>query len=66
MCRVPHLVLQPLVENAIRHGIAPRRAPGLISIEGIKIRSLLLRLKTIGLGKQSRSETDNREGPGIG
>ncbi len=30
---VPALILQPLVENAIRHGIDPRRGPGLISIE---------------------------------
>ena len=30
--RVPCLLLQPLVENAIRHGIAPRRAPGCIDI----------------------------------
>lgn len=29
---VPHLLLQPLVENAIRHGIAPRRAPGRLDI----------------------------------
>ncbi len=29
---VPNLVLQPLVENAIRHGIGPRRAPGFIRI----------------------------------
>lgn len=29
---VPCLLLQPLVENAIRHGIAPRRAPGRLDI----------------------------------
>ena len=31
--KVPNLILQPIVENAIRHGIAPRSTPGLIEIE---------------------------------
>ncbi len=29
---VPNLILQPLVENAVRHGIAPRPEPGTIEI----------------------------------
>ena len=30
--RVPSFILQPLVENAVRHGIAPREGPGNISL----------------------------------
>lgn len=29
---VPNLITQPLVENAIRHGLAPRAAPGSVSL----------------------------------
>jgi sensor histidine kinase YesM len=39
---VPHFVLQPLVENAIRHGLARRAAPGTITIRARVERSRLL------------------------
>jgi two-component system LytT family sensor kinase len=30
--RVPNLILQPLVENALRHGLATRAGPGRVEI----------------------------------
>jgi sensor histidine kinase YesM len=32
--RIPNLLLQPLVENAVLHGVAPKNAPGVIEIKG--------------------------------
>jgi len=34
--RVPNFILQPLVENAIRHGIAPRATPSSIEIRAVR------------------------------
>jgi len=31
--RIPNLLLQPIVENAIIHGIAPKQGPGLVALE---------------------------------
>jgi signal transduction histidine kinase len=39
--QVPNLVLQPLVENAIRHGIEPRAQPGCIELRARRQDSLL-------------------------
>ncbi|HBD19090.1 MAG TPA: hypothetical protein DC063_02660 [Arenimonas sp.] len=34
--RVPNLILQPLVENALRHGLAARARPGRIEIRALR------------------------------
>jgi two-component system sensor histidine kinase LytS len=33
-CMVPPLILQPIVENAIKHGILPKKEGGLVTISG--------------------------------
>ena len=49
--QVPSLVLQPLVENAIRHGIAPNARPGRITISAERDnRELVLRVLDNGDG----------------
>ena len=66
--RVPHLVLQPLVENAIRHGIAPRIAPGRVKISaarGPDDRFLHLEVRDDGRGVDRDSQATTRRGVGL-
>jgi LytS/YehU family sensor histidine kinase len=41
LAAVPNLFLQPLVENAVRHGVGAKRAPGVISISGRRVDGVL-------------------------
>lgn len=62
---VPALILQPLLENAIRHGIAPRAAPGNIVIAaGARDGRLRLAVDDDGVGLPEGSEI--RDGIGLG
>ena len=59
-CVVPAFCLQPLVENAIRHGIAPRGAGGTMWIRGsIDDGKLLLEVKDDGPGADYESVFNN-------
>ena len=66
--KVPNLILQPIVENAIRHGIAPRSAPGLIEIEA-KQRGTALRIQVRdngpGISQHRTSENLLEKGLGL-
>ena len=62
--QVPNLILQPLVENAIRHGIAPRAAPGQIEIHARRENGMLyMQVRDDGPGLDN--QTAFREGVGL-
>jgi hypothetical protein len=63
---VPNLVLQPLVENAIVHGVGPRPGPGRVTVQAHQMGdTLLLRVLDDGLGLV-RSDSNVGFGIGVG
>ena len=64
--QVPHLILQPVVENAIQHAIAPRATRGHINIEAKRLNSLLrLEVKDNGPGITLNTDLLGAEGVGL-
>jgi sensor histidine kinase YesM len=63
---VPNLILQPLVENAIRHGISPRRTPGLVRISTWRDRDdVWLEIRDNGVGFVTERGLVPPEGVGL-
>jgi LytS/YehU family sensor histidine kinase len=63
---VPTFLLQPLVENAIRHGIEPQRAPGVVRIDARKEGDRLrLRIHDSGPGLRKASPRPGSSGIGL-
>jgi LytS/YehU family sensor histidine kinase len=62
---VPHLILQPLVENAIRHGLAVRQGPGHIEVFAERRGDrLVMQVRDDGVGL-STPTTPGRSGIGL-
>ncbi len=63
---VPNFILQPIVENAIRHGIAPRAAPGRIEIHARRENGRLqLEVRDDGPGLPESKRETLKEGVGL-
>jgi two-component system, LytTR family, sensor kinase len=62
---VPSLLLQPLVENAIKHGITPRVAAGHVHISVRRLHETLA-LSVVDDGVGSRDGAPMSEGVGLG
>lgn len=64
---VPSLLLQPLVENAIRHGVGPRATGGTVSITAREIdHRLEIRIVDDGVGQSAKKRRDNGRGTNLG
>jgi len=63
---VPNLILQPLVENAIKHGVAARPGSGHVEVRGFRKGSfLVLRVSDDGPGIPEGAEPETRGGVGL-
>jgi sensor histidine kinase YesM len=63
---VPTFVLQPLAENAIRHGLEPRSAPGTITISArATAQSIFLSVADDGVGLANTDKLTARRGIGL-
>jgi LytS/YehU family sensor histidine kinase len=64
--KVPHLILQPLVENALRHGLGSTEATGHLTIEARRNgETLELAVSDDGPGLDGRERADAMQGVGL-
>ena len=63
---VPHLILQPVVENAIQHAIAPRASGGQVTIAARRVNDLLqLEVRDSGPGIAKSAASQPPHGVGL-
>lgn len=65
--QVPPLVIQPIVENSVRHGISERASGGTVSIQTeVSVDRLVVTVTDDGVGIESQTDGRKAEGLGIG
>lgn len=63
---VPSFLLQPLVENALRHGVGPRQAGGRVDVSATREKSMLvLRVRDNGVGLKPGWDLSASQGIGL-
>ena len=63
---VPRMILQPLVENAIKHGVSPRSGRGLVQISSrIRDSALWIEIRDNGVGLSGQARSRLRTGVGL-
>jgi two-component system LytT family sensor kinase len=63
---VPRLILQPLVENAIKHGVSPRSGRGLVQISArIRDAALWIEVRDNGVGLNGQARSRLQSGVGL-
>jgi two-component system LytT family sensor kinase len=64
---VPSMLLQPVVENSIRHGLAPKVEGGRVALRArLEDQALVLEVEDDGVGMAGGGETAGAAGHGIG
>ncbi len=63
--RVPTLILQPIVENAVRHGIAQRRNPGTLTVTARR-QGDMLAIEVVNDASEFAESTARGRGVGLG
>jgi LytS/YehU family sensor histidine kinase len=63
---VPNMLLQPLVENAVRHGVAPHPGPGRVEIKAAREGQRLgIVVRDTGSGISAKTPNEERSGVGL-
>jgi hypothetical protein len=66
-CLVPPLLLQPIVENAVKHGIAPSAQGGTVWVDArIEGEHLVLQVRDDGAGASGKAAAADTSGTGTG